>query len=160
MHFDCATYMATYFSQNMVPLPSRRTYQHVCSLCWLEVWIWWETIAGHKVTRTVFSWDQGPDGVWSNHLKKNSISLWLETNRNVHQWETQEQRFSLPVITITWHENKCKLGKLHWGQFPKKGCSQLNGMLLIMLFISDSPIFIFDSGCLIEEDAWWNCLYY
>ena len=33
MRFDCALYMAAYFNQNMVPLRSGCTRQHICLLC-------------------------------------------------------------------------------------------------------------------------------
>ena len=65
MLFDHALYMATYSSQNMVPLRSGCTCQHPCLSRWPEAWIQWVykgrpvcgiiKTMGHKTTRTVIS---------------------------------------------------------------------------------------------------------
>ena len=62
--FDSALYMATYFSQNIVPLRSICTGQHVCLLHWTGAWILLGNNSrlvhstmktmGHKTTRIVF----------------------------------------------------------------------------------------------------------
>ena len=64
MCFDHALYMATYFSQHIVPLQSGYTVQHVCLLHWTKAWILFgnncrlirSTIktTGYETTRTVF----------------------------------------------------------------------------------------------------------
>ena len=50
MHFDCALYMAAYFSQNMVTLRSVRTCQHVCVCAELRLEFNGHTIAARLVS--------------------------------------------------------------------------------------------------------------
>ena len=92
MCFDHVKYMATYFSQNTVPLRSWYTYQYVCHLCWPKAWTWLGSnnrhrivlTMGHETTQTVFQSDQDPAGGWSNWSLGIFIGLWPEANGNVY----------------------------------------------------------------------------
>ena len=89
MCFDHAPSMAPYFSQNNVPLQSGCAGQHISLLHWTEAWILCGNnsrfacsiikTVGHKITRTVFSSDQGPEGSWNIQSCGILIGLWLET---------------------------------------------------------------------------------
>ena len=93
MHCECALYVAAYFSQYIMAQRSRCTCQHLCLVCWLEAWIWWENNSrlvcciktlGHETTSTVISIRPRTWGGLKQSVFGILISLWLETDGNVH----------------------------------------------------------------------------
>ena len=124
LRFDHALYMATHFSQNMVPLLSRCTGQNICLLRGAEAWILLGNDSrfvcgtmktmGYKPTRAVFSSDQSPEGVSNNR------SFWIFYDRRPKEmcitdrdrfqncnisFQTLQQHFTL--LPVSWAYYLC-----------------------------------------------------
>ena len=68
MRFDRALNITTYFSQNIVPLQSRCTGQHICLLHWTKTWIF--LVNNSRLVRgTEKRWDMRPSELCFNQTK-------------------------------------------------------------------------------------------